>query len=282
MCRWLKAFWLYVLFFPLYVQAQGVIVDSLYQEQELEIEEMIEDVISDSAYQKAEAERYRYLEEGYYDSIASARPFEGDIGQSFGEMLPKYQTEEFAYSESITTKLSFLDRVRKRFWKFIEDYFPKKSLFSEEDFYNVLAVLGLIFILYLCYHFFIGKNKIYTHIKKEKGEKEEEIAFVERNLMDVDVRKYIAEAVGKQDYALAIRYQQLLNIQTLNKKSLIEWDYTKTNAELMEGVKNEELRQSFLACASLFDRAWFGDFKVNDTDYRGIAQEFEQFQKRWA
>ena len=262
--NWLKIVWLCGIFSVASVHAQGM-------------DEVLEEIWADST----ENDSYKHLEEGYYDSIATAIPFAGEVGLSFEEMLAKYQTEEFAYSESITTKLSFLERLRKRFWQFMEAIFPKQSLFSEEDFYTLLAVLGLAFVLYLCYHFFVGKNKIYTHIQKERSEPEE-VAFVERNLMDVDVRKYIAEAVKNQDYALAIRYQQLLNIQLLNKRGLIEWNYTKTNAELMEDVKDSVLRQEFLACAALFDRIWFGDFAVNATEYQGIAVEFEQFQKSWS
>lgn len=268
MSRWFGMGLGWALLFPVLMQAQ-------------EIDEIIEEVVPDSLYTETSWERDRYLEEGYYDSIAIAQAYNGETGQAFWEMLPKYQTEEFSYSESITSKLSFLERIRLRLWRFIDEYFPKQSWFSEEDFYNLLAVLGLILILYLCYHFFIGKHKIYTHIKREQRE-QEEIAFVERNLMDVDVQNYIAEAVKKKDYALAIRYQQLLNIQVVNKKGLIEWDYTKTNVELMEDVKNDELRKAFLACASVFDRVWFGDFKIDEHGYRGIVLQFEHFQKRWS
>src|SRR5690606_42056093 len=105
--------------------------------------------------------------------------------------------------------------------------------------------------LFLLYKLFFSGKKVYVQLPEEKLDEEEEMAFVERNLMQVDLHHYIREALQKGNYAMAIRYQQLLNIQILHEKGYIHWKHTKTNVELMEDVAIKELKEEFLACAAL-------------------------------
>src|SRR5690606_10931430 len=100
--------------------------------------------------------------------------------------------------------------------------------------------------------------------------------------LDIDINTYIKDAVNSKNYALAIRYQQLLNIQLLSKKNVISWDQTKTNLQLMDEIENMEIKSDFKKCASLFDYVWFGEFNITASKFEEITNQFQDFQRRWS
>lgn len=221
-----------------------------------------------------------YLAEGYYDQVAKGKPFAGELPQKFEQVLPKYQSEEFQYAESIQDRLSFFDRVMKQISRFLNSLLPRGDLIRQEYIVRFFALVGAICVAYLLYRFLFG-NKIYTRTQKEEGE-EGGVAFVERNLMEVDMDEYIAKALQQKDYALAVRYQQLKNIKLLAKKGQIVYDHTKTNKELLDTLSNEDLRKDFQQCTSIFNRIWFGSFPIDSAHYQTLAAAFQKFQKRWS
>ncbi|HMR17868.1 MAG TPA: hypothetical protein PKA53_01095 [Sphingobacterium sp.] len=223
---------------------------------------------------------YEYWKPRYYDSI----PVKSDLGESpaqpYEEMIVRYQNKDFEYVESISDKLSFFETLIDRINRFLEGLFPRGNYQLNDAFYNILAILGGIVFLFLVYKLFFSGKKVYINLEDEQ-DTEEQIAFVERNLMQVDLRQYIRDALKKENYALAIRYQQLFNIQLLNEKGYIDWKHTKTNMELMEDVDNPALKKEFLDCTAIYDHIWFGDFVIAQGDYARYEQIFRQFQQRW-
>lgn len=229
---------------------------------------------------KAEPE-YRYWQPHYYDSIPVIQDIQASHHQPYGQIIGRYQSKDFAYVESISEKLNFIDDLVNRFGKFMESLFPNTNMDFNEVFYNLLAIVGGILFLFLIYKLFFSSKKIYIKLANEETD-EEHITFIERNLLQVDLQHYIREALQKDNYSLAIRYQQLRNIQILQEKGYIDWKHTKTNLELMDDVTNGELKNEFLECSSIFDRAWFGNRTITEQEYEDIVQHFDHFQQKWA
>lgn len=225
---------------------------------------------------------YEYWKPRYYDSIAREGQLLGADTGSFEQMIPAYRNKEFDYIESISDKLSFVDTLIDRIGRFLDSLFPKPKGNYNQSFFDILAVLGGALVLFLLFKFILSRKKIIIHEPKEEGDIEDKVSFVEKNLLQVDIKPFIEEAVTNENYALAIRYQQLLNIQLLAEKGLIQWKQSKTNPELMEDVTDPGLRKEFLACASIFDYVWFGDFEMRKEDYERYTEQFNAFQRRWA
>lgn len=224
---------------------------------------------------------HEYWKPRYYDSIPASVGWEGEATQPFEQMVERYHSKDFEYVESISDKLNFLDTLIDRVYRFFQNLFPKRTYEFDRTVYTILAIVGGIIVLLLIYKLFFSGKKIFVQLPEEEQDTEDQIAFVERNLMQVDLKQYIQDALKKHNYAVAIRYQQLYNIQLLHEKGYIEWKHTKTNMELMEDVDNTELRKNFLYCAAIYDHVWFGDFAVTQEDYQRYEQIFGQFQQRW-
>ena len=253
-------------------QEDTVSVDS-YEE---EYDEVLEDEEKDTTV-------FEYWTYKYYDNIPVGDGLTASTSQTYEEMIPKYQNKDFEYVESISERLSFIDKLLYRVIKFLEDWFPDlpKGEYNE-GLMNVLAIIGGVLVLILIYKFIVSKNKIFIKNKKEDEDDEiDQLDFVEKNLLDVNIKSYTRQAEDSKNYALAIRYQHLLNIQLLSEKNLINWKQNKTNMELMDTVSNENLKKDFTACASIFDYVWFGDFALTEADYNKYVVRFQEFQRRW-
>jgi len=225
---------------------------------------------------------YTYWKPRYYDSIPVIDRIPAADFQSYETMIPRYQSKDFEYVESISQKLNFMDELLDRFNRFLRSLFPRTNMEFNDGFYTIMGIVGGAIFLFLIYKLFFSGKKVYIKLEEEGEDEEEQIAFVERNLVQVDLHHYIREALTKENYAMAVRYQQLLNIQTLHEKGYIQWKHTKTNMELMEDMANKELKEEFLFCASLFDRVWFGNRAIGGQEYEHIAQHFKHFQQKWA
>ena len=226
--------------------------------------------------------KYEYWRKDYYKDIAVADSLISPANQDFEKMFSKYQISEFEYIESISDKLSMWETIKNWINKFFSDLFPNINASPGDWFYNMLGIAGAAFVLFLLYKFFFsGRQFILNRNENEYSEKAK-INFVERNLLEVDLNKYIKEAVASNNYALAIRYQQLLNIQLLAKKNIVYWNQSKTNMELMDEITQLDLRSDFKKCTALFDYVWFGDFTISASKFEEISQQFQEFQRRWA
>lgn len=224
---------------------------------------------------------YHYWKPKYYDSIPASVGWEGKPEDSYEQMVKRYHSKDFEYVESISDKLNFMDSLIARVHRFFQRLLPNRTYEFDRTLYTILAVIGGVIFLILMYKLFFSGKKVFVQLPEEEGGTEDQIAFVERNLMQVDLRQYIQDALSKRNYAVAVRYQQLYNIQLLHEKGVIEWKHTKTNMELIEGVDNIDLRRDFLYCASIYDHVWFGDFVITQQDYQRYEKIFEQFQQHW-
>lgn len=227
-------------------------------------------------------EVHEYWQSRYYDSIPSATYLVNTNTQTFEQLIAKYQEEDFVYSESVAQKMNFIDTILNRIMKLLEDLFPKSKTAVNKPFFYILGAIGAVIFLFLVYKLIFNRNKLVTYLEDEEIEEEEQVQFVERNLMHVRVQDYISEALKKENFPLAIRYQQLLNIQALSRKGVIDWKHTKTNMELSEEIDNEELKRAFQESVAIFNHVWFGKFPIGKKEYDHYAQVFQQFQRKWA
>lgn len=227
------------------------------------------------------AKQYRYWERGYYDSIPRIDP-PASTAQPFQNMIVKYQHKDFEYVESISDKLTIWGSIRSWIKNFLKDLFPDINLNPGNWFYNLLGIAGAGLVIYLLYKFFLSGRQLIRDPQEEDSTEQESIEFVERNLLDVDIHSYIKNALNDKNYALAIRYQQLLNIQLLATKNFISWNQTKTNVELMAEIPHADLQQEFKKCTDLFNYVWFGDFTLTPSKFEEIINQFREFQRRWS
>lgn len=227
-------------------------------------------------------ENPKYWVKGYYDSIPRLAKLGTPSAQDFEDMIGRYQSKDFEYIESISDKLTLWNSIIQWIKDFLSDLFPDIDARPGDWFYNILGIAGAALVVFLLYKFFFSGKQFIRNPKEEQADEGDSIAYVERHLLDVDINNYINSAIAENNYALAIRYQQLLNIQLLAKRDFITWNQNKTNLELMDEIQLADLKEEFRNCSELFNYVWFGDFTLTKAKFEEITAVFKNFQRRWS
>jgi len=223
----------------------------------------------------------RYWEQNYYDSIPHIRAEPPTLELDFKAVSQRYQSPEFAYSESIQEKASFWRKLKSRIGEFIDHLFPDwgySSNFSE-IFYDILALIGLIAFIWIIYRLVFRGNKVYIQHQQESVD-QSPVEYVEKNLMDSSIQPYITQAIAQKDFALAIRFMHLLNVQRLAQTKQIIWKLNKTNAMISQEIISPAIKADFQRCTHLFEYVWFGNFEVDEAAFISYQQVFQQFQSQ--
>ena len=237
--------------------------------------------VIDSAASENEP-KYEYWRKDYYKDIKEIDQLVSPVNQDFSQMVRKYHSKEFEYVESISDKISIWNSIIAWIKNFLRDLFPQVRTDPGEWFYTLLGLAGGALVIFLLYKFFFSGKQFVINPKEEKDSAEEILDFVEKNLLDIDLHIYLKDALDTNNYPLAIRYQQLLNIQLLAKNNMIIWDQAKTNMELMDEIKAQDVRSDFKKCTALFDYVWFGHFEITTAKFEEITMQFQSFQRRWS
>lgn len=238
--------------------------------------------VEDMIPREESEENPKYWVKGYYDSIPRLAQVETDSEQDFQDMIGRYQSKDFEYIESISDKLTLWNSIIQWLKDFLSDLFPDIDARPRDWFYNILGIAGAALVVFLLYKFFFSGRQFIRNPKEKQEDEGDSIAYVERHLLDVDINNYINSAIAQNNYALAIRYQQLLNIQLLAKRDFITWNQNKTNFELMDEIQLADLKEEFKNCSELFNYVWFGDFTLTKAKFEEITAVFKNFQRRWS
>jgi len=221
-----------------------------------------------------------YWRKGYYDAVPYVSFIPPIRPQEFDQVFSRYQNVDFLYIEKISDKIGFWERLKRRISTVVSSLFPDYYFSNPDWVYQILGVVGALLLVYVIYRLVFTGRKVYIKHAAEDPDIGD-VEFVERNLLKVDVRTYIDQALEDADYALAIRYQNLLNIQLLAGKGLIDWSHTKSTIELIGAIENEALKKDFELCSTLFNRVWFGNFPISKVEYEKYAVLFREFQMKW-
>lgn len=214
-----------------------------------------------------------------FDSIpryTDERSFKMDPYQ---DIIKRYETDDFVYSENIKDRVSVLQRIFSRLADWLGSIMPDNPYKFREEFGYLFACIAIIALAFILYKVLYNKKQYYIQHRQEEGELNV-LAYVERNLMNSNLQPYIQEAVANKNYALGIRYMQLLNIQKLAQAEHIKWKQSKTNAEFAQEIQEKELRYGFIACTRIFDYVWFGQFELTEANFNQYQELFQQYQNQ--
>ncbi|GHE40193.1 hypothetical protein GCM10017764_24230 [Sphingobacterium griseoflavum] len=230
----------------------------------------------------AEEKADDFLAEGYYDHVPLFTEIPDVDTTIFDRLSTAYQGEEFDYEHVREQRIGFFKKVFDRIGRWLGGLFPDGNYFKFSDLvYKILASLALVVLVWIIYRTIVSRQRLLSPDEEERAEADE-IKFVERNLMDVDLPSYIAQAEKDQDFVKAIRYLNLLNIQLLARKGWIDWKHAKSHVELIAELTDETLKKEFAGTVHIFNRVWYGNTAIDAAQYGAFSSYFVNFQSKWA
>ncbi len=139
--------------------------------------------------------------------------------------------------------------------------------------YLLIGVLIILLIFIVLRLFGIGwQNKRIKEIKPSVN-----IADMEKNIHDIDLWGLLQNALDKLDYRLAIRVYFLIVIKTLSDKDWIKWKKEKTNRAYLNEMRNNKDFETFRQLTLAFERIWYGNLSIQESQYQQLHQYYEQF-----
>jgi hypothetical protein len=136
-----------------------------------------------------------------------------------------------------------------------------------------IAIFALLFVLY---RLFLSEKGMFAAPTKNK-----KLQLVEELITDeVFLEKRLTEAIQKADYRLAIRFLYLQALNKLNDKGWLLLSPDKTNYQYVQEMKNKQFKNEFARITLHYEYAWYGDFKIEETVFKPVKLEFDQFNNK--
>ena len=202
------------------------------------------------------------------------RTFDADLSD-------KYSGSEFDYTSVEGEAQNFLARAIEWFFRKLGEIFGfemSPGVYQVVEFI-VYVLLGIL-VLYLLVRFLTGNAA--AAVFGRKSATLAPLNIEEEHIENVDLDKYIKDALAQKDYRLAIRYMYLKALRELSRYNIIDWHYDKTNLDYLREIENEGLKQRFRQVSYLYDYIWYGEFAIDDNSFALAKQDFDRLNKNLA
>lgn len=136
-------------------------------------------------------------------------------------------------------------------------------------FYLVLAA-AVIYLVYILFN--EGGSGLFSSKQNRTLNNYEEITA--ENIESADINRLINNAESSNDYRLAIRYYYLLVLKNLSLKNYIKFEDDKTNADYLNEIDSTAFIKEFRYISYLFNYIWYGEFSLNNMDYKKAKNHF--------
>lgn len=183
------------------------------------------------------------------------------------------QQREFKYEVHPGEAESMWDQFWRWFWYQIENLMAGKVTGNLINLlFIILGAAALVFMVLKLLgmdmmQIFTGKNSTLKIPYHENLENIHEISFEEE----------IEKAISSHNFRLAVRLLYLNLLKKLSDAGAIKWQQDKTNQAYLLEIQNPEQQQKFGLLTRQFEYVWYGDFKVDQENFRQIKTSFQQF-----
>ena len=210
------------------------------------------------------------------DTVAVALPPLVYKDRSFGrDFKEKYKTPEFSYETKPKAATAW-----DRFWEAVRQFFD--NLFSFGDratsgtsfsiFLKILALLIIIFAVYMVVRLILKKEGIWIFGRSRKKIKVQDVS--EEDIHQMDFRQLTEDTKKAGDYRLAVRYYYLWLLKKLSANEIIDWHWDKTNSDYLYEIKSTVLKKDFEYLSYVYDYSWYGDFPLDETAFAKAEKAF--------
>ncbi|WP_322550422.1 DUF4129 domain-containing protein [Flavobacterium psychraquaticum] len=196
----------------------------------------------------------------------------------FGNLKEKYSGNDFNYIERTKVDTSAWDRFWSAVGRFLSNLFDfgngAKALSGIEILMKIIAILVIIFVVYLIVKVLINKEGGWIFGKSAKKITVSEIT--EEDIHSMDFYSSITKAKKENNWRLATRYYYLWLLKSFSDKDIIEWDIEKTNADYLNEISNLELKKEFQFLSYVYEYSWYGEFDLTKTDFERTETTFQK------
>ncbi|MCO6496974.1 MAG: DUF4129 domain-containing protein [Chitinophagaceae bacterium] len=188
---------------------------------------------------------------------------------------PDYDYMERLDSQLRNVKAKAIERAQKRdesrrAGTFLDNF---TSFFQSDDAKIGAWIVLALFVLFLLYRARIFLNLNNRPIVSSQTASIEDLTNIKpAHFYD----SLITSAEASGNYPEAIRFNFLKLLATWSSAGRIDFLPEKTNAEYLSEIKPVEERNNFGKLAAIYERVWYGKFSIDEAQYRGVKDSFNQ------
>ena len=198
------------------------------------------------------------------------RNFESDLSQ-------KYSGDEFDYTKT-KPKESLWSKFKRTLARIIAKIFSGSDAATINKITIIIIYIfsGIIIALFIYYLFklFVNKKGNILFSKKAKKVDIYDTDIIE-DINEIDFPAIISQYELEKNYNAAFRYQFLLILKNLTDSGKIKWTQDKTNIDYLNELKDAETKTQFKRAFYIFNHVWYGDFKIDRSDYDRFVNEIK-------
>jgi len=184
------------------------------------------------------------------------------------KLSEKYNDKDFTYKENVPIKkkeksnasLGFLEG----FAFFMTTLFP--------------FLLGG-FIIFVIVKVLLGSDVLFWKNTKSSTKISEKLIYEDEDIHEVDLASLLQQAIENQNFRLAIRYYYLTSLKGLSNKKIIDYHKDKTNSEYLFEIENPSMRTQFSYLSYVYSYVWYGEFPVDETNFKVAQNKYQSFIK---
>jgi len=183
-----------------------------------------------------------------------------------------------------------------------EKYNDKEFLYTEEEIeeeeeippspINSAIISAILFFFTKIFPFLLGGIIIFIilktvlsadtnfwNFKKSKKKVAKKLIYEEEDIHNAHIEGLLQKAIQNKEYRLAIRYYYLSVLKLLSDKKLIDYHKDKTNSEYLFEIENIATRKDFSYLSYVYSYVWYGDFPVDEANFKLAEQKYQSFKQ---
>ena len=174
--------------------------------------------------------------------------------------------------------LDYTEHQPKKIETKTEEYTPstRGSFFSGTAFKFIFAGLVIGVLVFLLWKIFADRLGNRTFDNEQMLISVEDIEDITK-VSESELERLLREAIEKEDYKEAVRIYYVSILLGLSERNMITWRKEKTNREYLMELSALAQYPVFRDLTLLFERIWYGDIELAETDYVRVEPLFKSF-----
>ncbi len=213
--------------------------------------------------------------------------------QEYDSVPVQKDTASYTKNVNYTEKRSFTENIREKYsgkdFEYIEEEeesIEEKSALSGSSFFTSLVffvsqifpyVLGLLVIIIML-KAFLGVDLNFWKTKHKNTKLAATLIQEDEDIHQTDLESLLQKAITQKEYRHAVRYYYLIVLKQLSIANHINYHKEKTNSEYLLEIENEEIRQQFSYLSYVFTYVWYGEFSINEADFKSVQAKYKSFK----
>ncbi len=195
--------------------------------------------------------------------------------------IKEYQNNsDYKYLEDAEFEENLLSKLLYRLVKWIAN---STGLKFGNGLFQFFKYLFIFLAGYLMIRFFLNSTHGGFIKKKDPDISKIDAELVDADMSAMDLSKLIEEAESRKAFRLAIRFNYLKLLRTLDDKQLIHWKTEKTNSDFIAEMHSTVHGAVFREITQLYEYVWYGEFELsNEEEYLHNRNGFDRLYQKIA